>query len=209
MKYICDCPSILPSGVLTPNGANLSTNMRIANQIINSTSQQFVKRVAPTYSPLTSSVIEIVDNTKFDTLKAFTVNGTSLVTSRVSGGIFCNNVDGMTADNTRTTAEELTAEAMSTKALYREDATVLYGATLELNKGVWFITYTVTVPPCAWVHAYGLGRDMAGEVLVPGQHEGVVGSSFLYVADDEPMSFWAETPDERVEGMATAIKLSV
>jgi hypothetical protein len=191
-----------------PNGANISTNIRIANRIINATSQQLVKRnIVQTYVPLNSTIVEIVDNTTFETLKAFNVNGTSLVTPRVSGRIYCSNVDAETVVSTRTTAEHITAGAMSTEVLYREDATVLLGTTLKLSKGVWFITYTVMVPPCAWVHAYGIGRTTVGEVLVPGQHEGAVGCSFLHLAEDETMSFWAETPSEKVGGLGTALKI--
>ena len=209
MKYVCDCPSILPSGVLMPNGANISTNIRIANRIINATSQQLVKRnIVQTYVPLNSTIVEIVDNTTFETLKAFNVNGTSLVTPRVTGGIYCSNVDAGKALNTRTTAEHITAEAMSTEVLYREEQTVVRGrGTLKLSKGVWFITYSIVVPPCAWVHAYGMGKEKVGEVLIPGQHEGVVGSSFLYVAADESLSFWAETPERLAGSECTALRI--
>jgi hypothetical protein len=204
MKYV---PSVLPSGVLMPNGANISTNIRVANRIINAT-QQLVKRDIVRTTPITSTIIEIVDNTTFETLKALNVNGTSLVTPRVSGGIYCSNVDAKTSVTTRTTAEHLTADAISTEVLYREEQTVVRGTgTLQLSKGVWFITYSIVVPPCAWVHAYGMGKEKVGEVLIPGSHEGVVGSSFLYVADDETVSFWAETPERVAGSECTALRI--
>jgi hypothetical protein len=216
MKYLCNCLSILPTGVLTPNGANVSTNIRIANQIINSTSQQFAssKVVSKQSSSklagksLSSDLVEIADNTKFNTVKAVHVNGTSLVTQEVTGRIYCLHVDAQTAACKKIAVENTEAEVISTTMFYREEQTVLHGkGTLELGKGVWFITYNIEVPPCAWVHAYGMGKGKVGEVLIPGKHEGSVGTSFLYMAEDEILSFWAETP-ERVEGTScTALRI--
>jgi hypothetical protein len=153
-------------------------------------------------------LVEIADNTKFDTVHAVNVSGTSVVTSRVTGGIYCGHVDAQTADCKKIAIENTTAEVVSTEVLYREEQAVLYGkGTLALSNGVWFITYSVAVPPCAWVHAYGMGKAKVGEVLIPGQHEGSVGTSFLYVADDESLSFWAETSTDRVQGSCTALRI--
>jgi len=209
MKYLCECPSVLPRGVLTPNGANISTNVRIAKQILNATHLYVPPTVAPKQVLRNSTFVEIVDNTRFDAVRALNVSGTSLVTSTISGGVYCSTVDAESAVCRRAATGVTTAAVISTKALYRKDATVLRGATLDLTQGVWFITYSVVVPPCAWVHAYGAGREKVGEVLIPNKHEGAVGCSFLYVADGETLSFWAETANERAAGTAAAIKISV
>jgi hypothetical protein len=208
MKYFCNCLSILPEGVLTPNGANISTNVRIANRIVHAASKQFVPPTVAPKQVLSSFLVEIVDNTKFDTVKALNVSGASVVTSRVTGGIYCSHVDAQTAVCKKAAIENTHAEVISTEALYREEQEVLQGnGTIDLSKGVWFITYSIAVPPCAWVHAYGMGKEKVGQVLIPGKHEGAVGCSFLYVADDESLSFWAETADERVTGVCTALRI--